>query len=429
MAAESHHGSEAVVRLSRFAIFACCYIENGYVPIAPFLVSRAEVGVLLSAQYFGGFFVLVPTGLAIDSCGPLPILQRALLASMAGVLLGAVCPSFWCQLVSRATLGGSFSGFFNACISLIMERFSEPSRSRHLGSAVGLGTLGNMVGPPAMGAVYDLAAEGQQRFWALVHPLLLLALAFWMLNAVPPLSQSTQPLLQDSDSHDKVKSAGTPSAFFSKALGVYVSVGLRAWILALELVCLFGCSSAAITASALEMHRRAFSPTAIGLTAIPAGLMQSLFSQWSGRFASSAKNREAVLLSCPAILCLMALCIAAIGFVDCNSLLPILLILMTCSAVNGAADPTSMSMMADLAKGESLGYGQAVTASEMAVALGLGTGPCLAHVMRDKEFSLLCLLISLVAFCAFACSFRVLRNIPHNCAEDGEVGEANGMQH
>ena len=27
--------------------------------------------------------MLVPTGLAIDSCGPLPILQRALLASMA----------------------------------------------------------------------------------------------------------------------------------------------------------------------------------------------------------------------------------------------------------------------------------------------------------------------------------------------------------
>jgi len=157
--------------------------------------------------------------------------------------------------------------------------------------------------------------------------------------------------------------------------------------------------------------------------------MQSLFSQWSGRFASSAKNREAVLLSCPAILCVMALCIAGIGFVDCNSLLPILLILMTCSAVNGAADPTSMSMMADLAKGASLGYGQAVTASEMAVALGLGTGPFLAHVMRDKEFSLLCLLISLVAVLAFVSSFRVLRNIPHNSAEAGEVGEANGAQH
>ena len=78
-----------------------------------------------------GFFVLVPTGLAIDRHGPLPVLRYSLQASVvprsqkasqpwhpascskckpqAGVLLGAIFPNFWCQLLSRALLGGSFS--------------------------------------------------------------------------------------------------------------------------------------------------------------------------------------------------------------------------------------------------------------------------------------------------------------------------------
>ena len=105
MAAETHHGSEAVVRLSRFAIFACCYIAtlshfcafwvssstlqacqhnlaaslrkaamcrshlSWFPGLRPGLQTfesvsgprqkAAEVGVLLSAQYFGGFLASV----------------------------------------------------------------------------------------------------------------------------------------------------------------------------------------------------------------------------------------------------------------------------------------------------------------------------------------------------------------------------------
>ena len=289
-----------------------------------------------------------------------------------------------------------------------------------------------MVGPPAIGAVYDLAASAgleQPRFWALAHPLILLALAWRMLKAVPMCkgSEPTEPLLQDA--HIEAKLVAQPSALFARALGVYVSVGLRAWILALELACLFGSASAAITASAIEMHRREFSPTAIGLTAVPAGLMQSLFSQWSGRFASSAKNREAVLLACPVVLGVMAICIAAIGSLHFSMLVPIVLILMTCSAVEGAADPTSMSMMADLARGASLGYGQAVTASEMAVSSGLAMGPCLAHLMRHREFSSLCLVIGLLALLVSVACARFLRNIPHNDSEADEAVQANETPH
>ena len=279
-----------------------------------------------------------------------------------------------------------------------------------------------MVGPPIIGAVYDLAAGAglaKPQFWALAHPLLLLGLAWKMLVAVPGLeAASVEPLLQDAG-----KSQPT---LFARALGVYVSVGTKAWTLALLLVCVFGCSSAAITATAINMHRCAYSSTAIGLTAIPAGLTQSLVSQWAGHFASSAKNREAVLLGCPGMLSIMAICVATVSYFSRSLLLPIILILITCSAANGAVDPTSMSMMADLAKAESIGYGQAVTASEMAVALGLGMGPCLAHVMRDEDLWSLCSVIGLCALLSCAASVRTLRGIPHN-EHDGAC-ESNDAQ-
>ena len=274
-----------------------------------------------------------------------------------------------------------------------------------------------MVGPPAIGAAFDLAVAAgapEPQFWALAHPLLFLALAWRKLKEVPGLqADSVAPLL---DSQAKPK-----QAVFSRTLGVYVSVGPKAWTLALELVCLFGCSSAAITAAAMELHRKAYSSSAIGLTAIPAGFMQSLCSHSAGRFAGSAKNREVVLLCCPLMLSIMALGIALVGSVH-NPLLPIILTLMTCSAAIGAVDPTSMSMMADLAKAASLGYGQAVTASEMAVSLGLTLGPFVAHMMREQNFSSLCFVISLCALLAGVASSCVLRGVPH--VEAGEAGNA-----
>ena len=56
--------------------------------------------------------------------------QRSAALSLSGAQALLVA-SFFVILFSE--------GFFNACMALIMERFSEPSRSRHLGSAVGLG--------------------------------------------------------------------------------------------------------------------------------------------------------------------------------------------------------------------------------------------------------------------------------------------------
>ena len=45
-----------------------------------------------------------------------------------------------------------------------------------------------------------------------------------------------------------------------------------------------------------------------------------------------------------------------------------------------------MSLMAQLASRQQLGYGQAVTSSEMAVTLGLAVGPMVATVPRVEDF-------------------------------------------
>ena len=54
---------------------------------------------------------------------------------------------------------GCVQVIFNSAMALIMEFFSEPKRSEHLGLAVGLGSLGNVAGPPCMGALFDTARD------------------------------------------------------------------------------------------------------------------------------------------------------------------------------------------------------------------------------------------------------------------------------
>jgi hypothetical protein len=56
-------------------------------------------------------------------------------------------------------------------------------------------------------------------------------------------------------------------------------------------------------------------------------------------------------------------------------LVPILSTLVVSSAALGAADAPAMSMMADLAAAQGVGYGQALTASEMAINAGRFQSP------------------------------------------------------
>ncbi|CAK9095987.1 Uncharacterized protein SCF082_LOCUS45077 [Durusdinium trenchii] len=395
--------SSRVVSIGRLVIFGVCYVENGYVPIAPFLVSKAEVGLLLSAQAFAGCAALIPAGLAIDRLGAKAVLQWAVQVAMLGLLVASWAPSFPGQFFARLILGASLSANFNASMALIMEHYQEPLRSSLLGSAISVGLLGNMVGPPSVGFVFDLAKKHSlplPYFWALVHPMLLLVVILWLLRGVPEATLS-EPLVKAKQEQPLVQ----------KAFAVYLSAGAPAVVLALELVSSFGSSSAFLTAGATEMHRMGFASTHIGLAAVPASMAQSVTSWWAGWIAGEVKHREKVLLGTPFAYATLLLLIA-LGF----GMLPpagiMVLTLALSSAANGMLDAPSISMMADLARARNLGYGQAVTASEMAVALGLALGPSVATVVMHRgSYGCLSLLSASVALLVGLAATANLRHV------------------
>ena len=145
----------------------------------------------------------------------------------------------------------------------------------------------------------------------------------------------------------------------------------RVLVLTFELVCIFASYNAFLTAGAIELHRNGFSSSWIGMITMPAGLMQCLFSQWAGRFANSAQNREKLLLYSPVVLSISLVAMMATVWISQSTLLlPILSTLILASAALGAVDAPAMSMMADLAAEQGVGYGQALTASEMAINAG-----------------------------------------------------------
>ena len=165
--------------------------------------------------------------------------------------------------------------------------------------------------------------------------------------------------------------------------GLFLFGNAKVLVLTFELICIFAANNAFVTAAAIELQRHGFSSTWIGVITMPSGLMQCLLSQWAGRVAGSAKNRERILLYTPALLgfsllfiSFMASSMAYLATVDSSVsttstlLVPILSTLIVSSAALGAADAPAMSMMADLAASQGLGYGQALTASEMAINAG-----------------------------------------------------------
>ena len=56
----SFQSSESVVWASRLVIFSILYVLQGYVPIVPFLVSKGEVGIILSTQAWASVAALIP---------------------------------------------------------------------------------------------------------------------------------------------------------------------------------------------------------------------------------------------------------------------------------------------------------------------------------------------------------------------------------
>ncbi|CAJ1335875.1 unnamed protein product, partial [Effrenium voratum] len=292
-----------VASASRLVIFAILFLLTGYVTIVPFLVPKAQVGIILSTQGWASVAALIPSGFAIDKYGAKAILQLGVAMAMGGIALAASA-SFHSQLISRVVVGAATSVIFNAAMALIMEHFVEPLRSEHLGLAVGLGSLGNVAGPLLVGALFDGARIGglpEPQFWCLVPPLLGFAAVWQMLRAVPDKSE---PLLDPEDD----------SSLLAKACGgVFLFRRAKVLVLTLELVCIFAANNAFMTLGAIELHRRGFSSSQIGMMTMPSGLFQCLLSQWAGRFAGSAVNRERVLLATPLLLGLALLPLSLLG--------------------------------------------------------------------------------------------------------------------
>ena len=99
---------EAVIWASRLVIFSILYILQGYVPIVPFLVSKTEVGMILSIQAWASVVALIPAGYGIDRFGAKMVLQVGILMSLISILIMAA-PSFQAQLLARILLGAATS--------------------------------------------------------------------------------------------------------------------------------------------------------------------------------------------------------------------------------------------------------------------------------------------------------------------------------
>ena len=140
--------SLAVVWASRLVIFSILYALQGYVPIVPFLVSKGQVGIILSTQawasvaalilglasrwfiffvasQFGSNFQMqsfsisrIPSGYGIDKYGAKGVLQLGVLMALTSLGLMGVSSNFPMQLLARVVLGAATSV---ACTKLLSE--------------------------------------------------------------------------------------------------------------------------------------------------------------------------------------------------------------------------------------------------------------------------------------------------------------------
>lgn len=177
----------------------------------------------------------------------------------------------------------------------------------------------------------------EPQFWSVVPAFVLFVIIYQMLHGIV---SKTDTLLEKKD--DILAKACGGLSLFKNA---------RVLVLTFELVCIFSAAMAFITAAAVELHRNGFSSAWIGMLTTPSGLMQCLLSQWAGRLAGSAQNRERILLYTPILLGLSLLIIGALAksmeylatassLISTTStlLVPILSTLVVSSAALGAAD-------------------------------------------------------------------------------------------
>eukprot|EP00931_Biecheleriopsis_adriatica_P106009 TRINITY_DN80526_c0_g1_i1.p1 TRINITY_DN80526_c0_g1~~TRINITY_DN80526_c0_g1_i1.p1 ORF type:complete len:403 (-),score=60.28 TRINITY_DN80526_c0_g1_i1:40-1248(-) len=384
-----------IVVASTLAVLAATFGSSGYVPVAPFLASKSEVGWLLSAQGLGCFVAIIPAGKAVDRMGSSYVLKVGMSILATSVLLSIMSPCFPVQLLGRICSGIAGSVMFNAAMAMIMENFQEPSRGEHIGTAIGLGTLGNCFGPSASGYVMSLCKAWdltEPQVLPLLLPLFLLLPAFLSLLRVPefdgPANLAESVLVDDNETKH------TP--WQAEVFGVYAAVGIKSWSIAALLANLFCSFGALVSAGTLDLHSHGFSAAAMGLASMPAGLAQVVMSRVGGQFCGTHDRRVFIMTASP-----LAVAVGLFGLVAFSSYLSghvavkVLLAMLFASAAMAAADAPSISAMAELASLHGRGYGEVVTATELAVTAGQAVGPILGvAVLQTAGFDTACLVLA-----------------------------------
>mmetsp|Transcript_84895 Transcript_84895/g.253040 ORF Transcript_84895/g.253040 Transcript_84895/m.253040 type:complete len:411 (+) Transcript_84895:78-1310(+) len=394
---------DAVVLTCVLAIFAATFGTSAYVPLAPFLSSKTAVGVLLSSQGFASCLALVPSGWAVDRLGSEYVLRLGSVVFALSLMFSSVSAAFLAQLLGRLCNGAGGSMLFCSAMAMIMERFQDPVRAEYVGVSIGMGTVGNLAGPPAAGYIFALAVEAgawEPQALALAPAGVMLLLTYAALLRVPKADFSPRkPLLESGRGQE-----GLCSRFF----GVYAAVGIPSWVISFALACLFGVQSALLCGGALEMQMEGFTAREIGLAPVPAGLLQAFCSRWGGRMAGTPRQRISIMVLSPLSLAASLLCCPALTWCipQGSTMLPIVIAVGACSAAMAVADAPSISLMSELAARHGRGYGEAMTASEFAVCGGQAIGPSLGvWLLQWGGFDGLCLVpAACAALVSIACA-------------------------
>mmetsp|Transcript_36024 Transcript_36024/g.99316 ORF Transcript_36024/g.99316 Transcript_36024/m.99316 type:complete len:419 (+) Transcript_36024:58-1314(+) len=397
-----------VVASSILSIFVSGLNVSGYVILAPFIAAKSEVAWLLLVQGLANFGVLVPAGIAADKYGSERILWFGAALQSVSIVASMTSACFAVQLLGRVMSGASTGILFTAAMVLIMERFQDPKRAECIGIALGVGSLGNLVGPPMAGYSYGLAVKsGWQQTQALAFAPIGLALFILMsvLWQVPSRATAGPPLLATRDAAEDPElnssSANADTSLLSKCCGVYNAAGAEAVIVGAVLSCMFASQSAMTCAASLNLKEHGLSASAIGWTMVPAVIVQVVLSGLSGSMAETPRARLVLMIAGPMLLAFSLVVVATLLTVSPSTMSPVVAVVTTVSSTAAAmsiVDAPSISLMGSIASAHGLGYGKAVTASELAVGIGIAFGPYIGvKVLQHWRFIDLVLVLAAAA--------------------------------
>lgn len=399
-----------VVLVSCLAVGVGNFLCSGFLPVAPQLIPTHLVGVALSLQGLSACITLPFVGPVVDRVGSVLVLRRGLV--LQGVCLAIVVASSSAvlQLLGRIVQGIAASVIFNSAISLVMDHFEEPTRAQHIGTVLGVSQMGAFVGTPLVSFVFSFTI-GMPCHLALAFlpGILLLLIAYAAVLYLPQRDAShTEPLL-------KVQPLES-STLSRRVLGAYAAIGSQAALLGVMLLWCFCAGGALQCAGLLLMHTNGLSSAAIGMAFVPSLLVQALVNPLVGRLANTPRRRRSLLI---ASMCFTTVGLGTLAVLPFSSGVSFMIGTVVASTVvtslaTALCDAPSISLMTDLASACGVGNGEAVTASEMAVTLGIAIGPYTGQLaLQWTSFQGLCLMLTLVASVVSVLSIAFLREGAH----------------